>query len=191
MGMKTCKTCSIEKPLDAFQFRKDSGGYRPVCNECRAESERKRRIEHGEEIRAKDKERWHSDRNGRRTRSLERGREAYYAMKANQELHEAEKKRNRERAKRFADKWRALVALRRKRLVCATPSWLTADEKWMMKEAKLLAKKRTEATKIQWSVDHIIPLAGKEVCGLHVPWNLQVIPAEQNKSKGNRLTNEQ
>jgi hypothetical protein len=188
--MKTCKTCSIEKPLDAFQLRKDSGKYRPVCNQCRADYEKARRVIHGDEIKAKDKERWHSDKNGRRTRSLEKGREAYYAMKANKELHEAEKKGNRERAKRFADKWRALVARRRERIVQATPCWLNQDEKWMMKEAKLLAKQRTEATNIQWSVDHIIPIAGKEVCGLHVPWNLQVIPVEENKSKGNRLIHE-
>jgi 5-methylcytosine-specific restriction endonuclease McrA len=68
-----------------------------------------------------------------------------------------------------------------------TPVWLSDDDRWMLEQAYELAVLREEATGVAYQVDHIVPLQGLAVSGLHVPWNLQVIPAIENKRKGNRV----
>lgn len=68
-----------------------------------------------------------------------------------------------------------------------TPVWLTDDDHWMMEQAYELAAVRTKLFGFPWHVDHIVPLNGKIVSGLHVPLNLQVIPGAENSRKGNRL----
>lgn len=68
-----------------------------------------------------------------------------------------------------------------------TPAWLTEDDHWMIEQAYELASLRTEIFGFPWHVDHVLPLRGKMVSGLHVPTNLQVIPGVENLRKGNRL----
>jgi 5-methylcytosine-specific restriction endonuclease McrA len=80
---------------------------------------------------------------------------------------------------------RANVAKRRAARMSRTPAWLTEDDLWMMKQAYELAELRTKIFGFAWHVDHIIPLQGENVSGLHTPNNLQVIPWAENISKGN------
>jgi hypothetical protein len=69
----------------------------------------------------------------------------------------------------------------------ATLKWLTNEEYWLIDEIYELAQLRTKITGIKWEVDHIVPLTNSKVCGLHVPWNLQVITKYENARKWNKL----
>lgn len=87
------------------------------------------------------------------------------------------------RTKKNAD-----TAKRRAALIQRTPKWLTEDDLWMIEQAYELAVLRTQMFSFDWHVDHIIPLQGKSVSGLHVPINLQVIPGKENLSKHVKYT---
>jgi hypothetical protein len=82
---------------------------------------------------------------------------------------------------------RAYAAERRAAKAQRTPPWLGEEHRlvigWMYEAAQLL----TEATGVLHHVDHIVPLRGKTVSGLHVPWNLQCLPAKANLSKSNKV----
>jgi hypothetical protein len=67
-----------------------------------------------------------------------------------------------------------------------TPAWLTKDDLWIIQQAYELAALRTRLFGVPWHVDHVLPLQGKTVSGLHVPTNLQVILGVENARKGNR-----
>ena len=77
-------------------------------------------------------------------------------------------------------------ALRRARLRHSAPAWLTPEQKAEIKTLYVEAWRLTRDTGVLHSVDHDVPLKGKDVCGLHVPWNLKVMTWQDNVVKGNR-----
>ncbi len=80
----------------------------------------------------------------------------------------------------YLAKRRHYEAVRRARKLQATPKWLT---KTQLKEIKTIYLNCPD----HCEVDHIIPLKGKEVSGLHVPWNLQYLPGVINRIKHNKV----
>jgi len=67
-----------------------------------------------------------------------------------------------------------------------TPIWVDKEHLWLIKQAYELAILRTKQFGFSWHVDHIIPLNGFNVSGLHVIENIQVIPAAENLLKNNK-----
>lgn len=102
---------------------------------------------------------------------------------------------NRELQNALCKQWRdahpekcaAYVRNRQAAKLQRTPRWLTVNEMQRIEGFYLEAIRRTQETGIRWHVDHIIPLRGKKVSGLHVPENLQVIPAKDNQRKMNKF----
>lgn len=94
-------------------------------------------------------------------------------------------------AKRARHTWRLnnkghtnfLTRTRQAHVRRATPDWANVCA---IKEMYVLAAKLTLESGVEHHVDHIIPLRGSQVCGLHTPDNLQVITKEHNLLKGNK-----
>lgn len=77
-------------------------------------------------------------------------------------------------------------AKRRAQLKNASPKWLNEQQLQEIASFYVLAVELSWLSNDRLEVDHIIPLQGVTVCGLHVPWNLQILPMRLNVSKGNR-----
>ena len=162
--MKICYKCKCEKPFEDFAVSKDrKDGRSSKCKECqRAYSK-----EHFSKNKTKRKEqmkKWFKA-------TYEERKESLFAY--NKEWWKNNKgKANAKEAKRKADK-----QLR-------TPTW--ADQEKIKAHYNVCSFFNEVNGYIKYHVDHIVPLKGKTVSGLHVHNNLQVILAEDNLKKHNK-----
>lgn len=106
----------------------------------------------------------------------------YY--RKNSPLIKARVRQYKQENKALIRKW---IGSRKKVFKLATPKWLSKEQREEMEHFYWLASDLKRVTGFDYHVDHIIPLQGENVCGLHVPWNLQVLPSYMNLSKGNKL----
>lgn len=69
----------------------------------------------------------------------------------------------------------------------ARPKWLTREQAKEINDKYIHMRDCRAVTGEEYHVDHIVPLKGENICGLHVPWNLQVLPAYINERKSNKM----
>lgn len=151
--MKICYLCGASKDLNDFYLRKSAKDGRQNC--CKACSKRNRK----EQIKRNNKNR----------------------PKLSVEENKARKKES-DRRWRVNNPGKARARSRRydRRVIQATPSWLTDEQKSQIDDIYKYCPSG-------YHVDHIMPLKGKDSCGLHVPWNLQYLLANDNLKKGNKV----
>jgi len=102
------------------------------------------------------------------------------------------REKNPKRAREIGKKWdqknpeicAARVAKRKAAKLKSLPNWLDVTQKAEIDTTYLYCS-ALRSCGLDYHVDHIVPIQGKTVSGLHVPWNLQVIPARENIVKSN------
>ena len=176
--MKTCTHCKQEKPFEAFYTSSThKSGYVSWCKVC--ESERsKAKTQRNRDTRLVKAKQWRDANKDKQAEAVKAWRESNPERTALIYRDWADCNRGKVNAK-----WMKRDAAKK----CRTPVWLSTDEHWMIEQAYDIAAKRTQMLGIPFHVDHIVPLQGKTVSGLHVPWNLQVIPAKLNQQKSNHF----
>jgi 5-methylcytosine-specific restriction endonuclease McrA len=119
-------------------------------------------------------------------RYYEKNRETVIARALQRSPQEqaANKRRYKERN---IERTRANVSVYRRRHRDATPPWITLKEKRQIRDLYLEARNLTRQHGELYVVDHIVPLRSDIVCGLNVPWNLQILTQKDNLSKSNKL----
>jgi hypothetical protein len=156
--MKKCPKCNTEKYIDQFSVDLSrKGGRQCYCRSCQSSIyEAKKEV------------------------AKEQRRKRYLLTK------DQSKEQMRSYYSDHKDEYLARNALRRAAKLSATPSWLSEEDKEKIAGYYFTAQQKTKNLNEVFHVDHIVPLQGKNVCGLHVPWNLQIIPAAANLSKSNQ-----
>jgi hypothetical protein len=118
-----------------------------------------------------------------RSRRLERRRITEKAIRdANPERHREISRRSK---KKNVHKVRAATSERRSKKLQATPPWFSKQHRVAVQNLHLDALWVSMLTGTKHEVDHVHALQGENFSGLHVPWNMQVIPASINARKSN------
>lgn len=174
---KVCKNCLEEKPhSDFYKNPRMKDGHWNTCKNC--ESNRQRAYYQANRERVLERTSKYNKDNPEICRVA--GKRYYYRNR------EASIQRKLDWYKSNPDKAAASASMYRAKVKGATPDWLTQEQKRQVQEFYEHARDCRAVSGQDYHVDHIVPLQGENVCGLHVPWNLQVLPSDVNIAKSNR-----
>jgi len=187
--VKTCNICGETKAFSEFHKRKQSkDGHQSSCKVCRNEYNAKwlqDNKKHAKEYKSK----WYQE-NKEYMKELNakwRQENKEYNTKWRQDNKEYVKEYYVKYAKANKGAVNAYKAKRRAAKLQATPAW--ADQEKIKEIYNRASRANSFCEKYslntRFHVDHIVPLQGNEVSGLHVADNLQVITAEENLKKSN------
>ena len=181
---KSCKQLNPQ-PISSFYPRKNSkDGLRQECKLCNKEEyqNRKPELKIYQEVNNNKiiKQRAEFRKNNKKVLS---SRDREYYQKNKKYICE----RVRDYGKNNRGKKNTLESKRRAQKIQATPPWLTKDQLFEIQKFYIEAARLTSETGTKHHVDHIVPLQGEQVRGLHVPWNLQILTAKENISKSNKF----
>lgn len=170
---KVCNKCFTPRELiDFYKDKNFKDGHRTICKFCDVE----RRIifaKANPDKTAKNKKKYANTHVDKLKINKEKLGKEYFS------------KKRKEYFERNKDKCNALTANYRAKRKNATLN-LSKDQNILIGEFYKESVKLSKETGIPHQVDHIVPLRGATVSGLHVPWNLQVITKEENIKKGNK-----
>lgn len=179
---KICSKCKIEKELNLFSLKNSSKDKLDhYCKICRNISSSEYKKQNKDKIKDYNSDHY-------RNNVDQHIRKAVKWQQLNPVKYKISSRKSRIKwATSNSSLILAKAAKRRAAKLKALPKWLTKAEHEQIKELYTCAQMFKLYTGEEYHVDHIVPLQGENVCGLHVPWNLQVIPAKENLSKSNKL----
>lgn len=170
---KTCKKCGEIKNFSDFgKYNRSKDGLRYECKICRSAELAQYYSKKADEVKARTKDYYFNN-----LEKCKKTRFEYYQSNKQEFIDRSKKwKSNNLDAVNFHTQTRRANQKQR------TPAWANLEKiKEIYKECARITKK----TGIVHHVDHIVPLQGKIVSGLHYEGNLQIITAEQNFVKNN------
>ena len=198
--MKQCKDCGEVFKIQDFPKNKNmKSGHLNSCKACKKKTDSSYYTSNKEECNRKSKERYGEKDRQRVSKYYEQNkdninenrrfmRDLFPEEHSHQDKIKYLKRREVILEKLASPEGRAkanaINAKRRALKVQATPHWANIDK---IKDFYVRAKEMNKITGTKYHVDHIIPLRSPIVCGLHCHNNLQILTADENRKKYNKI----